>query len=123
MPKPQHMNWQEASSYSLVGATAYRMLHGWESSSLRENDVVLIWGGADGLGSMAIQIAKAAGAMPVAVVSGEDKFDYCMNLGVKGCINRRDFDHWGMLPHWTDSEGYAKWLKGGVRLARPSGKY
>ena len=35
-----------------------------------------------------------------------------MKLGAKGCINRNDFDHWGMLPHWKDNAGYAKWLKG-----------
>ena len=112
MPKPKHMNWEEAASYVLVGATAWRMLHGWGANAVKKGDVALIWGGAGGLGSMAIQIAKAAGATPVAMVSGEDKFDYCMKLGAKGCINRNRFDHWGMLPHWKDSVGYAKWLKG-----------
>jgi crotonyl-CoA carboxylase/reductase len=112
MPKPAHMTWEEAASYTLVGATAWRMLHGWGANAVKDGDVVLIWGGAGGLGSMAIQIAKEAGATPVAVVSGEDKYDYCMQLGAKGCINRKDFDHWGMLPHWKDSAGYATWLKG-----------
>ena len=41
-----------------------------------------------------------------------DRFDYCELLGAKGCLNRNDFDHWGMLPHWQDAEGYAAWLKG-----------
>ncbi len=112
MPKPKHMNWEEAASYVLVGATAWRMLHGWPEHKLNPDDVVMIWGGAGGLGSMAIQIAKAAGAVPVAIVSGEDKIDYCLKLGAKGCINRRNFDHWGMLPHWKDSVGYNTWLKG-----------
>jgi crotonyl-CoA carboxylase/reductase len=112
MPKPVHMTWEEAAAYTLVGATAWRMLHGWGVNSVKQDDVVLIWGGAGGLGSMAIQIAKEAGATPVAVVSGEDKFDYCEQLGAKGCINRKDFDHWGMLPHWKDTAGYATWLKG-----------
>jgi crotonyl-CoA carboxylase/reductase len=112
MPKPAHMTWEEAAAYTLVGATAWRMLHGWGVNSVKEGDVVLIWGGAGGLGSMAIQIVKEAGATPVAVVSGEDKFDYCMQLGAKGCINRKEFDHWGMLPHWKDTAGYATWLKG-----------
>ena len=33
------------------------------------------------------------------------------------CINRNDFDHWGMLPHWKDQAAYGQWLKGrqGVR--------
>jgi len=112
MPKPKHMNWEEAAAYTLVAATAWRMLHGWGANSIKKGDVALIWGGAGGLGSMAIQIAKAVGATSVAIVSGEDKFDYCMKLGAKGCINRNDFDHWGMLPHWKDNAGYAKWLKG-----------
>lgn len=112
MPKPKHMTWEEAASYTLVAATAWRMLHGWGTNSIKKGDVALIWGGAGGLGSMAIQIAKAVGATSVAMVSGEDKFDYCMKLGAKGCINRNDFDHWGMLPHWKDNAGYAKWLKG-----------
>ena len=112
MPKPKHMTWEGAAAYTLVAATAWRMLHGWGVNSVKAGDVVLIWGGAGGLGSMAIQIAKAAGATPIAIVSGEDKFDYCVKLGAKGCINRNDFDHWGMLPHWKDSAGYTKWLKG-----------
>ena len=112
MPKPKHMNWEEAAAYVLVAATAWRMLHGWGSNALKRGDIVLIWGGAGGLGSMAIQITKAAGAVPIAVVSGEEKFDYCMQLGAKGCINRNHFTHWGMLPHWKDNIGYNKWLKG-----------
>jgi crotonyl-CoA carboxylase/reductase len=112
MPKPKHMSWEAAAAYVLVGATAYRMLHGWPEHAMKENDVVLVWGGAGGLGSMAIQIARAAGAIPVAVISSEDKIAYCESLGAKGCINRGDFDHWGMLPHWKDNVGYAKWLKG-----------
>jgi crotonyl-CoA carboxylase/reductase len=112
MPKPAHMTWEEASAYTLVAATAWRMLHGWGENTVKAGDVVLVWGGAGGLGSMAIQIAKDAGATAVAVVSGEDKFDYCMRLGAKGCINRKDFDHWGMLPHWKDTEAYAAWSKG-----------
>ncbi len=113
-PKPKHMTWEESAAYMLVGATAYRMLHGWKEHSVRPNDVVLVWGGAGGLGSMAIQIVKAAGGIPVAVVAGEDKMDFCKQLGAVGCINRRDFDHWGMLPHWKDSAGYKQWL-GGAR--------
>ncbi len=112
MPKPKHMTWEAAAAYVLVGATAYRMLHGWGQHALRKDDVVLVWGGAGGLGSMAIQICKAAGATSVAVVSSDDKFEYCESLGAKGCINRRNFDHWGMLPHWKDQVGYGNWLKG-----------
>ncbi|MCB1215054.1 MAG: crotonyl-CoA carboxylase/reductase [Deltaproteobacteria bacterium] len=118
LPKPKHLSWEEAACYMLVGATAYRMLHRWGEHKIKKGDVVLIWGGAGGLGSMAIQIAKAAGAIPVAVVGNDDKIDYCKKLGAVGVINRKNFDHWGMLPHWKDEEAYGTWLKG----ARAFGK-
>lgn len=111
-PKPRHMSWESAAAYMLVGATAYRMLMGWNEHTIRKNDVVLIWGGAGGLGSMAIQICRTIGAIPVAVISGNEKVSYCKNLGAVGCIDRRQFDHWGMLPHWKDAAGYKTWLKG-----------
>ena len=112
LPRPQHLTWEQSAAYMLVGATAYRMLYGWGVHSLRKDDVALIWGGAGGLGSMAIQIVKAAGGRAVAVVSEDDKFEYCADLGAVGSINRKKFDHWGMLPHWKDTVGYNQWLKG-----------
>lgn len=112
LPKPKHLSWEEAAAYMLVGATAYRMLHGWPPNTVKEGDPVLIWGGAGGLGSMAIQIVKAAGGIPIAVVSSEDKFEWCKKLGAHGVLNRKDFDHWGMMPHWKDKEGYANWMAG-----------
>ncbi|MPZ23876.1 MAG: crotonyl-CoA carboxylase/reductase [Dehalococcoidia bacterium] len=118
LPKPERLTWEEAAAYMLVGATAERMLFGWAPHTVRENDVVLIWGGSGGLGSMAIQLAKDAGAIPIAVVSSESKYEWCTTLGAKGCINRKDFDHWGVMPHWTDTEAYGKWAAG----ARSFGK-
>ncbi len=112
LPKPKHLSWEEAACYMLVGATAYRMLHGWDPHVVREGDAVLVWGGAGGLGCMAIQIAAAAGAKPVAVVSSDDKVDYCKNLGAVGVINRKNFSHWGVLPDWRDAEKYGEWFKG-----------
>ena len=109
LPRPKHLSWASSASYMAVGASAYRMLTGWGLHAVRPNDVVLCWGGAGGLGSMAIQIASAMGGVPVAVVSSDDKVDYCKRLGAKGCVNRTHFNHWGSLPHWKDQAGYAKW--------------
>lgn len=112
LPKPKHLTWEAAAAYMLVGATAYRMLHGWAPHDVRPGDVVLIWGGAGGLGCQAIQIARAAGGIPIAVISSDDKIEFCTSLGAKGCINRKSFKHWGMLPHWKDDTAYGEWLKG-----------
>ncbi len=118
MPRPRHLTWEASAAYTLVGATAYRMLFGWAPNLLKKDDLVLLWGGAGGLGSMAIQIAAAHGATAVAVVSSRDKFEYCTRLGAKGCINRSEFDHWGMLPHWKDSAGYSNWLAGARKFGK-----
>lgn len=112
MPKAKHLTWEEAAAPTLVGATAYRMLMGWPPHTVRPNDVVLIWGASGGLGSMAIQIVKAEGGIPVGVVGDDRKIDFCMKLGAKGCINRKNFDHWGMMPHWKDTAAYNKWVAG-----------
>jgi len=112
LPKPSHLTWEASAAYMLVAATSYRMLMGWPPHQVEAGDVVLVWGGAGGLGCQAIQIAAARGAIPVAVISNDDKHDFCVKLGARGTINRKRFDHWGMMPHWKDAEGYAKWLKG-----------
>ena len=100
----------------LVGATAYRMLLSWEPHTLKEDDAVLIWGGAGGLGSIAIQIAKAKGARSVAVVSDESKFNYCESLGAIGCINRKNYDHWGALPNLNDKATFGQWSQGAKKF-------
>jgi crotonyl-CoA carboxylase/reductase len=112
LPKPPHLTWEQAAAYMLVAATAYRMLYGWAPNVVTPGEPVLIWGGAGGLGSMAIQIARAAGARPVAVVSGDSKNEFCKTLGAVGVIDRRQFDHWGKLPRWSDDIEYNLWLKG-----------
>jgi crotonyl-CoA carboxylase/reductase len=118
MPKAAHLSWEAAAAPTLVGSTAYRMLFGWPPHTVRENDVVLIWGGAGGLGSMAIQLCASVGAKAIAVVSSERKYEFCMKLGAVGCINRKQFDHWGRLPDWEDNERTAKFTAG----ARAFGK-
>lgn len=112
MPKAPHLTWEEAAASTLVGATAYRMLFGWAPHTLQAGDVVLVWGGSGGVGSAAIQLVKHAGGIPIAVVSDNSRGDYCTQLGAVGYINRRDFDHWGIPPHWDDSKGQAAWLAG-----------
>ena len=111
MPKAARLTWEEAAASSLVGTTAYRMLYGWQGNTVQPNDVVLIWGGSGGLGSIAIQLVRWGGGLPIAVVSSEERGEYTKRLGALGYINRREFDHWGIPPHWTDVEGQKKWSK------------
>ena len=94
------------------------MLHGWKGNEVGPDDVVLVWGGAGGVGSQAIQLAKLAGARVVAVISSPDRSEYCLGLGADGCIDRREFGHWGIPPHWTDSEGQRAWTDSARRFGK-----
>jgi crotonyl-CoA carboxylase/reductase len=63
-------------------------------------------------------VARAAGALPVAVVSTEAKAEYCRKLGAIGVVNRREFDHWGPMPSWRDADAHGRWLAGVRRFGR-----
>jgi crotonyl-CoA carboxylase/reductase len=111
MARPRHLTWEESGCYVLTLATAYRMLFGHSPHTLKPGHNVLVWGGAGGLGSMAIQIIAASGANAIAIISDEDKRDFVLSLGAKGVINRSQFDCWGQLPDVDDVEGYAAYMK------------
>jgi crotonyl-CoA carboxylase/reductase len=111
LPKAERLTWEEAAAPTLTGATAYRMLHGWPPHTVGEGDVVLVWGGSGGLGSLAIQLVAIAGGRPVAVVSSDEKGEYCKRLGAVGYVNRSRFDHWGVPPRW-ESPQWTNWLSG-----------
>lgn len=110
MPKAEHLTWEEAAAPTLVGATAYRMLHGWAGNTVKSGDLVLVWGGSGGLGTQASQLVKAAGGRAVAVVSDKERGFYAMKHGAIGYINRREFGHWGIPPLVDDKTRQKEWV-------------
>ncbi len=110
LPKAPHLSWAEAAAPTLVGTTAYRMLHGFQGNTVQEGDVVLVWGGSGGLGTQACQLAALAGAKPIAVVSDDKRGEYAMSKGAIGYINRNDFTHWGIPPRVDDKAAQKEWL-------------
>jgi crotonyl-CoA carboxylase/reductase len=111
LPKAEHLSWEEAAAPTLTGGTAYRMLFGWPPHTVQPGDVVLVWGGSGGLGSLAIQLVTNAGGRAVAVVSSDEKGEYCTKLGAVGYVNRKAFDHWGVPPAW-DAPEWKTWFEG-----------
>lgn len=115
--KPEELSWTDGAAVSATGITAYRMLTAWKENKIKEGDVVLIWGGCGGLGSMAIQIVNHFGGIPVAVVSSEERAKECMQLGAKGCINRTKYTHWGKLGEdYKNPSGDKKWLRQALKF-------
>ncbi|MGE0780128.1 crotonyl-CoA carboxylase/reductase [Mycolicibacterium sp.] len=112
LPKAAHLSWAEAAAPTLVGTTAYRMLHGWAGNTVTDGDLVLVWGGSGGLGTQACQLVREAGGRAIAVVSDDERGRYAMKFGAIGYINRRRFDHWGIPPLVDDAAGQKAWTAG-----------
>lgn len=88
LPKPEHLTWEEAASPGLVNSTAYRQLVSRNGAGMKQGDIVLIWGASGGLGSYATQYALNGGAIPVCVVSSEEKANIVRSMGAELVINR-----------------------------------
>jgi crotonyl-CoA carboxylase/reductase len=110
MEKPKHLTWEEAASYTLTLATAYRMLFGHPPHTLKPGDFVLVWGASGGLGVFGVQLAAASGANAIGIISDETKRQYVLELGAKGVVNRKDFNCWGQMPKVNTPE-YDTWVK------------
>jgi NADPH:quinone reductase-like Zn-dependent oxidoreductase len=82
--KPTKLNFIEAGSLPLVGSSVIQALQ--EHIKLEKGQKILIHGGAGGIGSIAIQIAKQIGAHVATTVSADD-LDYVKKLGADEIIN------------------------------------
>ena len=84
--KPKSLTFEQAAGVPIAGETAYRSLH--ETANLRKGQTVLIHGAAGGVGSAAVQIAKAAGARVIGTASANNQ-DFLRSLGVDQAIDYR----------------------------------
>src|SRR5580698_1009422 len=86
----------EALSMQEAGATAETLMTVWhnvfERGALEAGETLLIHGGSSGIGTMAIQLAKAFGAKVIVTVGSKDKADACRNLGADHAINYKTED-------------------------------
>ena len=84
--KPKSMTFEEAAGLPIAGETAYRALH--EAGNIRAGQTVLIHGAAGGVGSAAVQIAKAAGARVIGTASAGNH-EFLRSLGADEVIDYR----------------------------------
>lgn len=76
--KPPAMRWEAAGSLFVVGATAYAAVR---AVSLAEGDTVAVSGAAGGVGSIAVQLARLAGATVIGL-AGKANHDWLAEHGV-----------------------------------------
>jgi len=89
---PESVSFQEAAAASLVGVTAWRAL--MVRGGLRTGEKVLITGASGGVSTLAIQMARLAGAEVFAVTSGPGNVAKARELGAHAVYDRNEVE-WG----------------------------
>ena len=102
-PKPKSLDFVHAAAAPLVLITAWEALY--DRARLHEGQTVLIHGGAGGVGHVAIQLARLAGARVATTISSPEKADYVHALGAECAINYREEDLIGAIADWTEGRG------------------
>lgn len=79
LPVPPGFDLGDAAAFAFTYGTSHHALI--DRAQLKAGETVLVLGAAGGVGSAAVQIAKAAGARVVAAASSADKLEFCRRLG------------------------------------------
>ncbi len=77
----------------------------FQMAGLTEGESVLIHGGSSGIGTTAIQLAKAFGAEVYTTAGSKEKCDACEKLGAKRAINYREEDFAAVIKEATGGKG------------------
>ncbi len=90
LPVPDGMSLAEAAALPEAACTVWSNL--FDTARLSESEVLLVHGGAGGVGSLAIQAGRALGARVLATAGTPQKLVQCMALGAVRAISYRDED-------------------------------
>ncbi|MGJ0118902.1 NAD(P)H-quinone oxidoreductase [Williamsia sp. MIQD14] len=90
LPVPGSVDLVSAAALPEVAATVWSNLS--MTAGLAADDLLLIQGGASGIGTHAIQFARAHGARVAVTAGSQRKLDFCADLGATTLINYRDDD-------------------------------
>ena len=101
--KPEILSFIEAAAAPLALITAWESLY--DRAQIKTGQNVFINAGAGGVGHLAIQLAKIAGARVCSTASSKEKADFVRSLGADRVINYREEDFVEAIMNWTDGKG------------------
>jgi NADPH2:quinone reductase len=85
IPLPAGFRLQDAAAFAFTYGTSHHAL--LDRGQLKAGETVLVLGAAGGVGTAAVQIAKAAGAKVIAAASTDDKCAACSSIGADATVN------------------------------------
>ncbi|MEW2293354.1 NAD(P)H-quinone oxidoreductase [Streptomyces sp. NPDC006743] len=128
LPVPQGVDLVQAAALPEVTCTVWSNV--FMVAHLRPGETLLVHGGSSGIGTMAIQLARAAGARVAVTAGTKEKLDHCAELGAEILINYREQDFVEEIRRATDGAGAdvildnmgAKYLDRNVRALAVNGR-
>ncbi|MES2941392.1 MAG: NADPH:quinone oxidoreductase family protein [Pseudomonadota bacterium] len=103
MPLPAGFPFVDAAAFIMIYATSHHAL--MDRAQLKAGETVLVLGAAGGVGTSAIQIAKAAGARVIAAASTDEKCALCKSIGADATINYSTENLRDAIKTLTDGKG------------------
>ena len=103
MPLPDGFSYVDAAAFIMIYATSHHALV--DRAQLKAGETVLVLGAAGGVGTAAIQIAKACGAKVIAAASSDEKCALCTTIGADATINYQTQDLRAALKELTGGKG------------------
>jgi NADPH2:quinone reductase len=103
MAVPSALSMQEAGAVPETLMTVWHNV--FERGGLQAGETILIHGGSSGIGTMAVQLAKAFGAKVIVTVGSKEKADACLKLGADHAINYKTQDFVAEVKTATNGKG------------------
>lgn len=116
LPIPSGVDLVDAAGLPEVACTVWSNLV--LIAGLRNGQLLLVHGGASGIGSHAIQVARALGARVAVTAGSAEKLDFCRELGADITINYRDEDFVARLADETGGADVILDIMGAAYLDR-----
>ncbi len=102
-PIPDDMLPEAAAALHVAYQSAFFGLH--RRANLSEGETVLVHAGAGGVGSAAIQIARAAGARVISTAGGSEKVEICRELGAEIAVDYEEENFVDVVKEATEGRG------------------
>jgi NADPH:quinone reductase len=103
LPLPQEMPFEHGAAFAFTYGTSYHALV--DRGAMQAGQTVLVLGAAGGVGTAAVQIAKAAGARVIAAASGPEKSAWCSSIGADAVVDVTTQDLRETLKALTQGKG------------------
>lgn len=103
MPLPAGFPFVDAAAFIMIYATSHHALV--DRAQLKAGETVLVLGAAGGVGTAAIQIAKACGARVIAAASSDEKCELCKSIGADATVNYSTENLREAIKALTDGKG------------------